>query len=536
MKRLLAALLALVLLSPAAAHAAPTALAAPKMLARQSVDPTCSFNVGLAKSLGIAVCGYEPKQVADTVPGTAGNPSPQVITVQGCTGCISTGSGGGGGGTASYSGVSASAYGQTGTASSFTGIAGFDYLNSNIDALTVAPFGGNSSGTGYPAAYGQPGVLVVQGGLQGGAIGISGNLGGPYSGTASGQTATAGSFMGSGGIYNSAAPTLTNTQFAPTQLDSSGNTKVNIATIPGAGQQTMANSLPVTISSNQSPVPIQNSVSATGTGTLTALGTLGTAGAGTVIVPTNGAAAVGFSLLGTWTATVAFYGTTDGVNYIALGCTNVNALYGTGGGGGNLSTAVTGQWVCSTSGYQDISWVATAYTSGTVPISYSFYPHPIGTFLTYGSGNVASSITLSDANTPGVQLGTANFNNNFNGTSWQRQLVCPNHASISIAATAETLQLVGLVSGKNIYVCSVSLTLSGTTTPTAGFVYGTGTNCGTGQTAITGTYTAVSGTSMFIKDGGNLGLLWSGLTSNELCIITGGTAPTVQGVITYDQY
>ena len=192
---------------------------------------TCSFVPLTAKAMGIPLCpGTDPgiEQVADTIPGTAGFPSSQVITVQGCTGCISTGSGGGGGGGASYSGVPANAYGQTGQASSYTGIAGFDYANSNTDALTVSPFGGNGSGTGYPAAYGQPGVLVVQGGLQGGAIGISGNLGGPYTGTTNGQTATAGSFMGVGGLYNTSAPTLTNTQFSPFQLDASGNLNVNV--------------------------------------------------------------------------------------------------------------------------------------------------------------------------------------------------------------------------------------------------------------------------------------------------------------------
>jgi hypothetical protein len=56
----------------------------------------------------------------------------------------------------------------------------------------------------------------------------------PYSGTTSGQTATIQSFLGAGGIYNSSAPTLTNGQFAPVQLDASGNLKVNVVTGGGS--------------------------------------------------------------------------------------------------------------------------------------------------------------------------------------------------------------------------------------------------------------------------------------------------------------
>jgi len=48
----------------------------------------------------------------------------------------------------------------------------------------------------------------------------------PYTYT-QGQSATSASFLGAGGIYNSSAPTLTNAQFNPLQLDSSGNLNVN---------------------------------------------------------------------------------------------------------------------------------------------------------------------------------------------------------------------------------------------------------------------------------------------------------------------
>lgn len=55
----------------------------------------------------------------------------------------------------------------------------------------------------------------------------------PYTYT-NGQTATAASFLGAGGIYSSSAPTLSNQQYNPLLLDSAGNLLVNLKTaLPG---------------------------------------------------------------------------------------------------------------------------------------------------------------------------------------------------------------------------------------------------------------------------------------------------------------
>jgi hypothetical protein len=66
--------------------------------------------------------------------------------------------------------------------------------------------------------------------------GCAGSTTFPYTGTSNGQTATSASFLGAGGLYNSSPPTLTNTQFSPLQLDSSGNLNVNVKT--GGGSTT----------------------------------------------------------------------------------------------------------------------------------------------------------------------------------------------------------------------------------------------------------------------------------------------------------
>jgi len=245
--------------------------AAPKAQAKQAARGIeCSFVPLTAKVLGIPVCpGTEPdlQMVADTIPGTAGFPSSQVITVQGCSGCISTSSGGGGS-TFPYTGVSASAFGQTGTSASVVGIAGFDYANSNMDAILVAPFAGNSSGTGFPAAYGQPGVQVIQGGYQGGGILTFGETqvyslpftaatSQPLPGPTSTSTPVPNSgFAGVGGSDYSAGAA---SDFNPLKVNNAGQVT---AIFPSAQPVTFPSAQPVTFPSAQ-PVTIASTAPVT---------------------------------------------------------------------------------------------------------------------------------------------------------------------------------------------------------------------------------------------------------------------------------
>ncbi len=80
---------------------------------------------------------------------------------------------------------------------------------------------------GAPSAYGtSPGAVNVPGvnAYITNTVPVTGSfsLTLPYSGTSNGQTATSASFLGAGGLYNSSLPSLTNTQFSPFQVDSSG--------------------------------------------------------------------------------------------------------------------------------------------------------------------------------------------------------------------------------------------------------------------------------------------------------------------------
>lgn len=117
----------------------------------------------------------------------------------------------------------------------------------------------------------------------------------------------------------------------------------------------------------------------------------------------------------------------------------------------------------------------------------------------------------------------------FNGTSWDRNFTCPSTATISVT-TGNTTQLVALASSQIIRVCSFILTES--LAGTAKFVYGTGSNCGTGTTDITAAMALATNGSLALSSGN--GSLFRTIASNALCL-TSATG-TITGFVTYAQY
>jgi len=116
-------------------------------------------------------------------------------------------------------------------------------------------------------------------------------------------------------------------------------------------------------------------------------------------------------------------------------------------------------------------------------------------------------------------------------------LNCDNTA-IYDASTNGATQLVALSSGKIVYVCGYQFSNSTTTAVNVDLVYGTATNCGTGQTKMTPAYPLQAVTSS-----GPIGLVvmtpgFTGLktaASNELCILT-NAAVSVQAIVWYTQF
>jgi hypothetical protein len=122
-----------------------------------------------------------------------------------------------------------------------------------------------------------------------------------------------------------------------------------------------------------------------------------------------------------------------------------------------------------------------------------------------------------------------------------QQLACRAQAISRISiSSATTTQLVGLVSNQAIYVCGFSFDVvpSATTADTAQLSYGTGTNCGTGTTALTGQYGAgyaTTGPPILYTSGGQDMTAAKAPTGNALCLVSAGTTVSIQGVLTYVQ-
>ena len=140
--------------------------------------------------------------------------------------------------------------------------------------------------------------------------------------------------------------------------------------------------------------------------------------------------------------------------------------------------------------------------------------------------NVDGVATSSTTN----KLTVLNRAYSYNGSTWDRNFTCPFSAVINVSAAATT-QLVALASSQIIRVCS--FVISGdTAATTATFVYGTGANCGTGTTSLTGAMRMPDEGSIALS--GMNGSLFRTIASNALCLTAATGAVT--GFVTYAQY
>lgn len=78
----------------------------------------------------------------------------------------------------------------------------------------------------------------------------------------------------------------------------------------------------------------------------------------------------------------------------------------------------------------------------------------------------------------------------FSGTVNAQGFGCENTSTVSVTAAATT-EIVPISASSRILVCGFSVAI--TATGTAKWVYGTGTNCGTGTTDITAAITLATG-------------------------------------------
>lgn len=194
-------------------------------------------------------------------------------------------------------------------------------------------------------------------------------------------------------------------------------------------------------------------------------------------------------------------GATDSGNPAKFGC-----VYNS-----TLPTVTTGQRVDCQSGTRGSIDVTLFNQDGAVSPA----------FATSGADGVSNaSATLTVTGRTGL----------FNGSTWDRAFTCTNSVVVNVTAAATT-QLVALQASQVIRVCSFSVSMSAA--GTAQFVYGTGSNCGTGTTNLTGVVTLATGTpwGLSAPEGGSL---FRTASANALCLaaVTGN----VTGFVTYAQY
>jgi hypothetical protein len=127
---------------------------------------------------------------------------------------------------------------------------------------------------------------------------------------------------------------------------------------------------------------------------------------------------------------------------------------------------------------------------------------------------VVDSAALADgASNTQTRMGTADFPFLFNGSTWDRDFTCPNSTAVSVTA-GSTTEIVPLTSSQIIRICGFSLSMSAA--GTAAIVYGTGTNCGTGTTTMSGAVPLATGTPWSISAG--KGAVLRNIASNAVCV------------------
>lgn len=144
------------------------------------------------------------------------------------------------------------------------------------------------------------------------------------------------------------------------------------------------------------------------------------------------------------------------------------------------------------------------------------------------SGQLVVRATL----TAGLEEPAPTFQLSIAGSSGSNPCANP-HANlqtlfVTTSGTSAT-QIIAAVAGQKIYVCTLTVGAVSGTTPTFSLVYGTASNCGTGQTVL---LPAVATTSTQYGFPNPIGTTPA---SNALCYLDGGTTPVQTLTLNYVQ-
>jgi hypothetical protein len=113
---------------------------------------------------------------------------------------------------------------------------------------------------------------------------------------------------------------------------------------------------------------------------------------------------------------------------------------------------------------------------------------------------------------------------------------CQNPAANLIGVNLSTsgtaaVQIVALAASQKIYLCSLYVVGVSGTSPTFSLVYGTGSNCVTGQAVFLGSWSTAAST-VYQFNGTTVGIVPA---SQALCYLDTGTTPVQRVLLTYVQ-
>ncbi len=193
-----------------------------------------------------------------------------------------------------------------------------------------------------------------------------------------------------------------------------------------------------------------------------------------------------------------------------------------GGGGGGAITAASGSYASgafSSGSFASGSMAAGSHAAGAGVDGWDLTQGAIGdASVTAGAtGSISAKLRRISADIDSIKTAATTPLDN---------------SSVKIdTASAATAQLVAISASTLVRVTAWDVIAGGA--GTIKFVYGTGTNCGTGTTDLTGAYplTAQAG----IARGDGLGTLFKTPAGNALCITTTGGVQ-MSGVVTYQQF
>lgn len=145
----------------------------------------------------------------------------------------------------------------------------------------------------------------------------------------------------------------------------------------------------------------------------------------------------------------------------------------------------------------------------------------------YGTIDITSGKICTQDNSP---IPTGGNSIGLIGIDVSKGMSAPTSIPIDIS-TATTTQLIALNGSTKTFITSFNLIVSGT--GTARFVYGTGTNCATGTTNLTGAYPLTAQAGLVVGDGGAAILIAP--PGKAVCITT-SAAIQYSGSLVYQQF